>query len=77
MNTELNPLRFFRKQAAGFQRALGHFGTWAAQQPQAEPNAKAKGLTKDAVVTQVAALLQRLDTKPIPTDTRRTHPEPR
>ncbi|MFF4398482.1 alpha/beta hydrolase [Streptomyces sp. NPDC001480] len=71
VNTELNPLRFFREQAAGFQRALGHFGTWAAQQPQAEPNAKAKGLTKDAVVTRVAALLQGLDTKPIPTDTRR------
>ncbi|MET7921945.1 alpha/beta hydrolase [Streptomyces avermitilis] len=71
VNTELNPLRFFREQAAGFQRALGHFGTWAAQQPQAEPNAKAKGLTKDAVVTRVATLLHSLDTKPIPTDTRR------
>ncbi|WP_405605268.1 alpha/beta hydrolase [Streptomyces sp. NBC_01410] len=59
----MNAERFLLK-AAAFQRALGHFSRWAAQQPEV----KARGLTQGAVLTRTAKLLKGLDAKPIPAD---------
>ncbi|MCT9930429.1 alpha/beta fold hydrolase [Planotetraspora sp. A-T 1434] len=64
VNTKLDPVRFFLEQAAGFQRALGHYSRWAAQQPGART-------TKNAVTAKIAALLDGLDGRPLATDSGR------
>jgi pimeloyl-ACP methyl ester carboxylesterase len=63
----VSPMGVYLEQTKGFQRALGRFAQWAAQQP----GAKKKGLTEKAVIAKIAALLRGLDAKPIHTESGR------
>ena len=49
-------------QLEGFERALGHFATWAADPAQGRP----LGDTRGEVLSRVGAILRRLDGTPLP-----------
>lgn len=64
LDPEVDTMGVYLEQTKGFQRALGNFARWAAQQP----GAKAKKLTEKAVIAKIAKLLKGLDAKPIRTE---------
>ncbi len=55
-------------QLEGFERALGHFATWAAADTDAQ---QPLGTTQQAVLDRVRALLDRLDQEPLTVGSRR------
>jgi pimeloyl-ACP methyl ester carboxylesterase len=63
VDTDLNPMEYFRQQAAGFQLALGDYSRWAALQPGHHA-----GRSMTATITR---LLKGLDSRPIRTDSGR------
>jgi pimeloyl-ACP methyl ester carboxylesterase len=61
VNTRLDTEQLALQQAASFQKALGNYAAWEAQQPREQ------GSTKEAIIDRISKFLKETDYKPVQT----------
>ncbi|MBO2446968.1 alpha/beta fold hydrolase [Actinomadura barringtoniae] len=61
VNTKLDTKQLALQQAASFQKALGNYAAWEAQQPREQ------GATKEAIIDHISKFLKETDYKPVQT----------